>query len=315
MPGVKINAQTTLQYTQRQTSRKISGGGGCGGCHRPAGRGPAQSRLPLNSHPASKTALSNPSLPPAARRHCVNASAPQRPSLRGALPGRGPSPPTPGAAGRDLRRPPQPASHPTPRAPALCPAALGAALPACSGGAPQPAPALTRAEQPAGSAARRAAQTGVGAGRARAAPMPAPRRNRVRAGGRASGAGSGRVRPPRLPRPARPASGLGEAALPPPTPTPHPRPRPRPRAGAAVRSAQVGPGGAAAPAAPCVSAPVSRRRARPALEPRASTLPTPRTPGARAQPPVRASRFRRLHSAARSRRPGTSQSDPPAPSA
>lgn len=107
--------------------------------------------------------------------------------------------------------------HPTPRAPALCPAPPRAALPRVREGAPA-APALTRAELPAGARGRRAAQTGVGAGRARAAPMPAPRRDGVRAGGGAAPAASGSA-----PRASRgPPSAFGEAARPPPASDSHP---------------------------------------------------------------------------------------------
>lgn len=132
-----------------------------------------------------------------------------------------------------------------------------------------------------------AAQTGVGAGRARSAPMPAPRRYQVRAGGRASSADSRRVRPPRLSGPARPASAFGEAARPPPAPPPARRPRPLPlppdRAGAgrAVPSRWVWGRGStrwSRPLGVCLRR--FSRRARPAQDPCAFTLPTPLTPGA-----------------------------------
>lgn len=104
--------------------------------------------------------------------------------------------------------------HPTPRAPALCPAPPRAALPRVREGAPA-APALTRAEMPARARVRCAAQTGVGAGRARAAPMPDPRRDRVLAGGEAAPAASGSApRASRGPPAPPPSSGRPRARLP-----------------------------------------------------------------------------------------------------
>lgn len=246
------------------------------------------------------------------------------PSLRAAPSGRGPQLSSPEGGPAKSPVPPAARSHPTPRAPALCPAAVGAALPASS--------AASRAR--ARTHPRRAARWGCGSQRlsnrcgrredacdSHACPAARPSAS-WRAGERAAPAAGGSA-PPRLQRPARPASGLGEAARPPPPPQPRPVPVPAPRLGPELGAADLG---VPPPCGPRRWAPAARRlspvsasqrqpallsrRARPAGEPGAFTLPAPRTRGARPQPLERVSGLPRLHAAACSRRQSAPQRRP-----
>lgn len=123
--------------------------------------------------------------------------------VRGAPSGRSSRPPAPRAAGPRLQAPGSP----------QLPAPRPGPLSRCSTPAPRPPPGRPHSPAPSGPPGPRSLrlrQVWAPGGRVR---LPCPLRRATecrRAGGRAGSAGHGRVRPPRLPRPARPAPGLGK---------------------------------------------------------------------------------------------------------
>lgn len=243
---------------------------------------------------------------------CRRPAAPDSPrsSFRPRVPALQP----PGRPG-EVPVPPAARSHPTPRAQALCPAALGAALPARS--AVSPARARThplRAVRRGRGSLRRSNRCGRREGACDSHACPAARPSASR---RAGEQRRQRAGPPPAPPEARPPRlrprGSRAAAVRPPPPHPACAAAPTPRRQPPAREGAASPGVPPplgprrwAPAARRLSpvraslrqsAPVSRR-ARPAQEPCAFTLPAPRSPGARPQRPERASGLRPRHSAA-----------------